>query len=646
MQPLVSIIIVNYNSGQFLTASVTAVLASTVSVNVWVIDNASQDTSLINLRLMNGNDARLNIIALDTNIGFAAANNLALRQINSEWLLLLNPDCIVQVDTLERMIAELINYPDVGMAGCLVCNPDGSEQAGCRRTLPSAWTGLSRALHLHRWLFRSKSFKKMDLLDNPLPSQSVFIEAISGAFMLLRQTALQQVGVMDEGYFLHCEDLDWCEMFRQAGWKILFVPYVKVVHYKGVCSNTRPLFVLWHKHRGMVRFYRKFLSYRYSQLFDLVVISGIWLRFVFMLPFTVAVSRWQTTPIFKKIPEIAINSKVLTLPTFTSLYNCRVLVTGGTGFIGRRLVAELLRQGAKVLVLSRFAPNPNLWPQEQVEWVRGDLTNALSLVGVCVGIDMVFHLASAASLVTKSVQPNFSGVVETGIDALLQEVERANVKRMIFISSVKAMGESSGEQCLDETSPELPLSFYGRAKLYSERLVLKTGQSTNVHVTILRLPMVYGPGNKGNLPRMMAAIRARTFPPLPQIHNRRSMVHVDDTVQAMLLAATGPQPSGRIYIVTDGEIYSTTDLERMIRIQLGQTLPRWAVPLWLLRFVAKLGDSMRVRNFVLQLNSEILYKLISSACYNNALIQQELGFKPRFTIPNSLLAMLAELDSP
>ena len=89
------------------------------------------------------------------------------------------------------------------------------------------------------------------------------VEAISGACMLVRRAALDDVGGLDEGYFLHCEDLDWCHRFRQAGWRVLFVPGVRVVHDKGVSSRARPVFVQWHLHRGMVRYYRKFLRDEY-----------------------------------------------------------------------------------------------------------------------------------------------------------------------------------------------------------------------------------------------------------------------------------------------------------------------------------------------------------------------------------------------
>lgn len=105
------------------------------------------------------------------------------------------------------------------------------------------------------------------------------IEAISGACMLVREAAIDEVGLLDEGYFMHCEDLDWCMRFRKAGWAVLFVPDAHVIHEKGTCSVSRPFFVEWHKHRGMIRFYRQHFSHQYPGVLMLMVILGVWFRF-------------------------------------------------------------------------------------------------------------------------------------------------------------------------------------------------------------------------------------------------------------------------------------------------------------------------------------------------------------------------------
>ncbi|MBI3775864.1 MAG: glycosyltransferase family 2 protein [Gammaproteobacteria bacterium] len=249
------------------------------AAEVWVVDNASTDGSLELCTQHFSGDAKFKLVRNAINLGFARANNLALIQARGDYLVLLNPDCIMPSDTLMRLVELIQQRPEVGMAGCLIRNTDGSEQAGCRRAVPTPWRTLVRVLHLHRLFPRHHRFSSFLLDQEPLPKEPVVVEAISGAFMLVRRTALQQVGLLDDGYFLHCEDLDWCMRFAQAGWKILFVPQVEVVHHKGTCSAGRPLVVSWHKHKGMARFYRKFFRNQYPLPLMALVMVSIWLRF-------------------------------------------------------------------------------------------------------------------------------------------------------------------------------------------------------------------------------------------------------------------------------------------------------------------------------------------------------------------------------
>jgi GT2 family glycosyltransferase len=165
------------------------------------------------------------------------------------------------------------------MAGCVIRNPDGSEQKASRRQIPDPWVGLVRFLHLERLSGRLRGRKRLNLIDDPLPGHPVAVEAVSGSFMLVRRAALDEIGPLDEGYFLHCEDLDWFARFARSRWKVYFVPSVEVVHHQGACSKGRAVRVEWHKHRGMVRFFRKFQARDYPLPFRLLVIGAVWGRF-------------------------------------------------------------------------------------------------------------------------------------------------------------------------------------------------------------------------------------------------------------------------------------------------------------------------------------------------------------------------------
>lgn len=276
---VIDVIIVNFNGGKLLTQCVQTVLASTVPVAIYVVDNASQDDSLLMLQQTIPNDKRVQVIKNANNLGFARAANLALPYTTSEYLLFLNPDCLIQANTLAQFANTLDQYPQAGIAGGLVRNRDGSEQAGCRRCIPTPWRTIVRVFHLDRLFPNSQYCQSFVLTHQPLPTNPVEIEGISGACMFVRRSALQTVGQMDEAYFLHCEDLDWFMRFHAQQISILFIPSIEVVHVKGVCSRDRPIMTLWYKHRGMVRFYRKFFRHQYPLLLLWCVILAVWVRF-------------------------------------------------------------------------------------------------------------------------------------------------------------------------------------------------------------------------------------------------------------------------------------------------------------------------------------------------------------------------------
>ena len=277
LQP-VTTIIVNYNAGALLSESVGAALDQ--AQEVIVVDNASEDGSMELLEAKFVGQCRLKLMWLPRNQGFAVACNHGMAAATFDFLLFLNPDCLLGADSLLHMVAALESNSAAGMAGGRLINPDGSEQGGGRRAVPTPWRSFVRAFGFnilsHRW---PKLFFDFHLHEQPLPARAIEVEAISGALMLVRRSAVDDVGIWDEAYFLHCEDLDWCMRFRQREWTILFVPDAPVVHYLGHSSKTRPFFVEWHKHKGMIRFYNKFFSHQYPGLLMWMVRCGVWFRF-------------------------------------------------------------------------------------------------------------------------------------------------------------------------------------------------------------------------------------------------------------------------------------------------------------------------------------------------------------------------------
>lgn len=281
------VVVVGHECGPYLARCVRSVLASTVPLEVVVVDNASRDESLSLLEQAVVGDLRMCVVRNRTNPGFAAGVNQGLGLSSSPFVLLLNPDAVIESGAIARLLEVMQAHPDVGLAGGRVLSPDGTEQSGGRRSFPSLGRAFVNAFGISRL---SPAWRSYDFVraGDPLPPGPIDVDAISGAFMFIRRAAAEAVGPMDEGYTFHCEDLDWCARFRRAGWRVLFVPDVSIVHEKGVSSRARPFFVHWHKHLGMLRFYRKFLRQRYPTPVFWLVAVGVALRFLLFAPVVAA----------------------------------------------------------------------------------------------------------------------------------------------------------------------------------------------------------------------------------------------------------------------------------------------------------------------------------------------------------------------
>lgn len=328
----------------------------------------------------------------------------------------------------------------------------------------------------------------------------------------------------------------------------------------------------------------------------------------------------------------------------------KALVTGATGFVGRHLVRELLSIGAQVVVVVRDEKKAvTLWPTTTVSLHIADFAKRDSLTAACRGVDVVFHLAGYAHAVDEDdnlAAMHHEAVTVEGTRSLIADALRSGVKRIVYASSVKAMGEG-GDACLDETSSARPLTAYGRSRLKAESMLLDARRADELFdAVIVRFPLLYGRGSEGNLMRMIAAVDRGRFPPLPPLHNRRSMASVDDAVQALLLAAQKPQASGQIYLVTDGRFYSTDQIYAYVRSALGKPGLTWHVPMLVLRMLACVGDVIgRLRDRPWIFDNIALAKLAGSACYSSEKIQRDLGFRPSKTLVDVLPEMVDDYRS-
>lgn len=253
-----SVVIVSWNVEGLLRKCLRSVqyeldrATRTLSAEVFVVDNASSDgtTSMVAAEF-----PEVTLIVNESNVGFTRANNQALRLARGQHVCLLNPDCEVLPGSLVDMVDYMYEHPDVGAVGPQLLFPDGSLQSS-RRRFPTLRTGLVESTILQRYFPRSRVVR--DYYCDDLPTdQAHEVDWLVGACLMVRREALDQVGLLDEGYFMYSEELDWCFRAKRAGWKVVYLPQAKVVHHEGKSSEQNLVNRNIHFHDSKCRFFSK-----------------------------------------------------------------------------------------------------------------------------------------------------------------------------------------------------------------------------------------------------------------------------------------------------------------------------------------------------------------------------------------------------
>lgn len=268
-----SIIIVNYKTPELTVAAIASVMGSDTryTYEIIVIDNASADQSVEQIRQQFPD---VILLANESNVGFAKANNQGFRLAQGRYVLLLNSDTVVQEDTLEVMLNFMEDSPHVGAAGCKVVLPDGRLDKACRRGFPTPSASFYYAFGISKLFPRQPRYNQYQLsyLD---PDQDYPVDCLVGAFMMVRREVIEQVGGLDEDFFMYGEDIDWCYRIKQAGWQIYYYPHTRIIHYKGASSRRRPTRIIYEFHRAMILFHRKHYQSQYSFLVNGLVYTGV-----------------------------------------------------------------------------------------------------------------------------------------------------------------------------------------------------------------------------------------------------------------------------------------------------------------------------------------------------------------------------------
>lgn len=281
--PLTTILIIAADSGPSLRECVASALASSVPVEILLVDNASRDGVPQAVDRACASDERVRVIYNHANLGFGPAVNLGARQAHGNALLVLNPDCKLEPDTLARMLDVVHAHPEASVVGAVVCDEDGLPDPASRRRDPLLRRSLNAMTGRAKREADGAQYEGVDVAG-PIPESVVDVENVSGAIMLLPRSVFDRLNGFDEGYFLHCEDLDLCRRARDAGYKVLLAGNVRVCHAGGGSSAHRPVFVSYHKHRGMWRWFRKFDPAARKPLTGALVACGIAAHFLATAP--------------------------------------------------------------------------------------------------------------------------------------------------------------------------------------------------------------------------------------------------------------------------------------------------------------------------------------------------------------------------
>ena len=271
-----SVVIVNYNVSYFLEQCLKSVFKALegIDAEVFVVDNHSVDESV---RMVREKFPSVILIENKENVGFSKANNQAIALARGRYVLLLNPDTVVEEDTFSTCISFMDAHPDAGACGVKLIDGQGNFLPESKRGLPTPAVAFYKIFGLSRLFPKSKKFGKYHL--GYLDAESTHsIDVLSGAFMFMRKDALEKSGYLDEDFFMYGEDIDLSYRISQAGYKIYYHPQTRVIHYRGESTKKSSINYVFIFYQAMVIFARKHFSPNRAQFFAFLIQIAVWAR--------------------------------------------------------------------------------------------------------------------------------------------------------------------------------------------------------------------------------------------------------------------------------------------------------------------------------------------------------------------------------
>jgi len=261
-----SIVIISWNTANLLAKCLASIYAypPTGNFEIFVVDNASSDDSV---QMVRQQFPQVKLLPNAQNVGFARANNQAICQSTGKFLLLLNPDTEVKPGALHKLQQFMAAKPQAGAVGPQTLNPDGTQQLSCFPR-PTLWREFWRLFHLDR-LWPMGTYQ-MDRWPVDRPRE---VDALLGACLLLRKEALDQIGLLDESYFIYSEEIDLCYRLQQAGWHLYWLPQAEIIHYGGQSTQQVAADMFLQLYRGKLQYFRKHHGWLAGQLYKLILLT-------------------------------------------------------------------------------------------------------------------------------------------------------------------------------------------------------------------------------------------------------------------------------------------------------------------------------------------------------------------------------------
>jgi N-acetylglucosaminyl-diphospho-decaprenol L-rhamnosyltransferase len=277
--PTVSVVSVTYYTGVPLFAMIESVLKQDGLAELVLVNNGNPLSIVHQLEDLAENNSKIKFISGQSNVGFACGNNLGARDATGDYVLFLNPDCFVEDGFLFKLMNSIKSLPRPVLLGTRILDADGHEQSGSRRDALTPWKAFIEVFSLYKFAPNHPHFQRWKWHEDVLPDALTEVPAISGALMFMHRDDYWLVNGLDEDYFLHVEDIDFCHRFRKMGGSIFFHPHLSVQHI-GATSDVPKMIVELHKTRSFVRYFNKNFADSYPRFFLSLVNAATWGRFV------------------------------------------------------------------------------------------------------------------------------------------------------------------------------------------------------------------------------------------------------------------------------------------------------------------------------------------------------------------------------